>query len=36
VSAQRQDHLQSACPAVIGHIENTSHHDCHGSNLRFI
>jgi hypothetical protein len=28
--AQRQDHLQPARSAVVGHIENASHHDCHG------
>jgi hypothetical protein len=30
MSAQRQDHLQPARSAVVGHIENASHHDCHG------
>jgi hypothetical protein len=33
MAAQRQDHLQPARSAVIGHIENASHHDCHGFDL---
>jgi len=28
--AQRQDHLQAARAAVIGHVQNASHHHCHG------
>src|SRR5947207_806153 len=31
VPAPRQDHLQAARAAIIGHIENASHHDCHSS-----
>jgi hypothetical protein len=31
VAAQGQNHLQPARAAVIGDLENTSHHHCHGS-----
>jgi hypothetical protein len=36
MSAQRQDHLQAARATVIGHVQNASHHHCHGCFSLFI